>query len=451
MKNKPAFFKRLGQIILLFAVVGALVLGWFATRPGPMAFASGKAVALDAYTAGHPTGTPADLKAADPVERGRYLTEAGDCRACHTAEGGKPFAGGFAFKLPFGTLYTPNITADKETGIGEWSDATFLKAIREGVDDEGHHLYPAMPYAAYTYLTDEDALAIKAYLFSLAPVKNRTPENDLKFPYNQRWLMAIWSGLFNPKTRFMPIAEQSPEWNRGAYLSEALAHCGNCHTPRNLLQALDNKNKFAGAEAEGWRAYNVTADAASGVGAWSEGELVQYLASGHAKGRGTASGPMGQAVELSFSKLSGSDIHAMVIYLRSIPAIQSAELAAPKAQPASANPKEGIAANVDPHGKEIYEGACASCHGWTGESQLASRATLTGSRAVNDASASNVALMILSGTTEPPKDGTIAMPAFAAAYNDREIAAVANYVTTRFGAKPSSLTAEDVRKLRAMQ
>ncbi|HEY2396188.1 MAG TPA: cytochrome c [Rudaea sp.] len=450
MKKKPSVIKRLFKLVVFVAVVGLLVLAWYATRPGPLAFASGKAVALDAYQ-GHPTGTPPDFKATDPVARGRYLSEAADCQACHTVEGGKPFAGGLAFKLPFGTLYSSNITADKDTGIGGWSDADFLRAVRDGVDDEGHRLYPAMPYAAYTYLTDEDALAIKAYLFSLPAVRNEAPENQLSFPYNQRWLMAIWSGVFNPKQRFMPVAGQSPEWNRGAYLVEGLAHCGDCHTPRNLLQGLDNKNKFAGAEAEGWRAYNITPDAASGVGAWSEADLGQYLATGHAKGRGSASGPMAQAVELSFGRMTPSDIHAMVTYLRSVPAVKSPELPAPKEAAAPASPKQGLAANVDPHGKEIYAGACASCHGWTGESLLASRATLTGSRAVNDPAATNVALVVLSGSKFTPPNGTIAMPAFGAAYSDREIAAVVNYVTARFGAEASAITAEDVRRMRAMQ
>jgi len=450
-RKRPSLFKRLLKLVVFLAIVGVLVLGWYYTRPGPMAFAGGQAVALDAYSAGHPTGTPADFKATDPLARGRYLTEAADCKACHTAEGGKPFAGGLAFKLPFGTLYTPNITADKDTGIGNWSDADFLRAIRDGIDDEGHHLYPAMPYAAYRNLTDEDALAIKAYLFSLAPVKNEAPDNDLKFPYNQRWLMVFWSAVFNPKQRFMPVAERSPEWNRGAYLVEGLAHCGECHTPRNLLQGLDNANKFAGGEAEGWRAYNISADATSGVGAWSEADLIQYLSTGHAKGRGSASGPMAQAVEWSFSNLTASDIHAIVTYVRSVPAVKSPELPMPKEDPAPANPKQGLAAESNTRGKDIYAGACAGCHGWTGESLLASRATLTGTRAVNDPTATNVALMVLSGSKFAPNDGAIAMPSFGEAYNDREIAAVTNYVTARFGAKPSAVTPEEVGKMRSMQ
>jgi mono/diheme cytochrome c family protein len=287
-----SWLKRTGVIVAIMAVIGLGVLGWYGTRPGPLAFAANKTVTLDGY-GNHPTGVPADFGEKDVISRGRYLTNAADCEACHTADKTKPFAGGLAFKTPFGTLYSPNITADKETGIGAWTDADFLKAVHEGIARDGERLYPAFPYAAYTYITDEDVLAIKAYLFSLAPVKSQPPESDLHFPYNQRWLMAFWSGLFNPKQRFRPAVDRSPEWNRGAYLSEALAHCGDCHTPRNLLQALDNKNKFAGADAEGWRAYNITADSISGVGAWSEADLAEYLSTGHATARGTAGGPSG--------------------------------------------------------------------------------------------------------------------------------------------------------------
>ena len=445
-----SWLKRTGVVLVLIAVIGLGVLGWYGTRPGPLAFAASKTATLDGY-GGHPTGVPADFGEKDNIARGRYLTNAADCEACHTADRGRPFAGGLAFKTPFGTLYSPNITADKETGIGAWSDADFLKAVHEGVARDGERLYPAFPYAAYTYLTDDDALAIKAYLFSLPPVKYQAPESNLRFPYNQRWLMAFWSGLFNPKQRFQPVIDRSPEWNRGAYLSEALAHCGDCHTPRNLLQALDNRNKFAGAVAEGWLAYNITADSTSGVGAWSEADLAQYLSAGHATARGTASGPMAQAVDLSFQKLTPSDIRAIVTYLRSVPAVADSDLPASRSEPAPAEPKQGMTVAVDPRGKRVFEGACASCHAWTGVSPLDARATLTGSRAVNDPSAINVAKIVLRGSDRQFADGTPAMPKFAAAYDDREIAAVANYVTARFGAKSSALTADDVRRLREME
>jgi mono/diheme cytochrome c family protein len=298
------------------------------------------------------------------------------------------------------------------------------------------------------YLTTTMCSRSKPTCFSLSPVTNKPPESDLRFPYNQRWLMVFWSGLFKPKRSFQPVSGRSAEWNRGAYLSEALAHCGDCHTPRNLLQALDNNNKYTGAVVDGWRAYNITADPASGVGNWSEAELAQYLSTGHAKGRGTASGPMAQAVTFSLEKLTASDIHAIVTYLRSVPAVVTSDLPAPKADSATVNPKQGVAAEIDPRGKQIFEGACASCHDWTGVSPLDSRATLTGGRAVNDPTAINVAQIVLSGSKWQPSGATLAMPAFGAAYSDQEIAAVSNYVTARFGMKGSSIRAEDVQRLR---
>jgi mono/diheme cytochrome c family protein len=452
MKKRPASFgRKLAYFVLVVAIVGFGVLAYYATRPGAFAFAGGNRVPLDQYQQGQPTGVPADFKDTDPVARGRYLADAADCRSCHTVEGGAPFAGGRPFKLPFGTLYTTNITPDQATGIGSLTDAQFIDAIRNGIGPHTGRLYPAMPYAAYAYMTDADVLAIKAYLFTLPPVTQKPPENTLKFPYNQRWLMAIWSGLFKPGERFQPIADKSPEWNRGAYLVEAMAHCGDCHTPRNLLQALNNSKKFAGGEAEGWVAYNITADKSSGIGEWSDEEIAQYLATGHAKGRGTGSGPMGEAISLSFSKMTQSDIQAMVAYLRSVPAVATSDLPAPKAAAAPADPKQGIAANVDERGQHVFAGACASCHGWTGTSPLSDRATLTGTRAINDPSATNVAQIVLSGSKHPAPGAGLAMPSFGAAYTDEEIAAVANYVTGRFGAQASAVTAADVEKMREMQ
>jgi mono/diheme cytochrome c family protein len=440
-----------GARAAVIAVVAIIAVGivfalWIVTTPGPLAFASGERVALADYKGPDPTGVPASLKTASLVERGAWLTKAADCEVCHTAKGGTPYAGGFAFTLPFGTIYSPNITADKETGIGDWTDAQFLNAVHKGIDDEGKHLYPAMPYASYTYMTDADALAIKAYLFSLPPVHNEVPNNTLAFPFNQRWLMGFWNMFFAADTRFKPDTGQSPAWNRGAYLAEGLAHCGECHTPRNLAYALDNRRKFAGETNAGWRAYNITSDNEAGVGAWSDNELYDYLSTGHALGRGTAAGPMGEAVDHSFSLMSPNDIRALIVYLRSIPPVMSS-LPAPVASPASASHKDGVTI-ADARGKQIYEGACASCHSWTGVSAILPYATLTGARAVNDPSATNVAQAVIAGIKRSSSQGEVVMPAFGEAYSDTEIAAVANYVTARFGAKASRLTAADVASLR---
>src|SRR4249919_1232716 len=248
-------------VIGLAVVVGALAIYLFMVAArGAMDFAGGKTVGLSDYKEANPTGVPAELASADLVRRGEYLTRAADCLACHTVKGGQPFAGGLGFRLPFGTLYSPNITPDKETGIGNWSDAEFVRAVHEGIARDGTRLYPAFPYASYSYLADADVLAIKAYLFSLAPIHAPRQESTLKFPYNQRWLMAFWSAVFRPGERFRPNVEQSAQWNRGAYLSEALAHCGECHTPRSALQGLNERKKFSGAVIAGWHAYNINSD-----------------------------------------------------------------------------------------------------------------------------------------------------------------------------------------------
>ena len=438
---------------LLIAVAAVVVVGvgafaWIAFGPDPMDFAHGRRVELASYAGPSPTGVPADFTSTDPIARGQYLARAADCQACHTARGGKPFAGGLAFKLPFGAIYSANITKDHETGIGGWTDAQFLAAVHRGVDDEGVPLYPAMPYAAFSYMSDADALAIKAYLFSLPAVHRPTPANTLVFPFNQRRLMTVWAWLFNRNHRFRPDLDRSPEWNRGAYLSEAMAHCGDCHTPRNLMQALDNRQKYAGAVAAGWRAFNITSNRLTGVGAWSDAELGQYLSQGHAPGRGAAAGPMAEAVDLSLRYLTPSDVKALVAYVRTVPAIDTPSQPPPVPGPAPASHREKVAANVDPLGKQIFEGACVSCHNWTGAGSLTSLATLNGSRAVNDPTATNVAQVVISGANRRTVDGLAVMPAFGHAYSDVEIAAVANYVTARFGAKPSSVTAKQVEALR---
>ena len=430
-------------LVILAIVVGAVL--WL-RGPGPMEFAPGQKVALAEYHATDPTGVPAALKDATQIARGEYLARAADCMVCHTSPDRKPYAGGFAFSLPFGTLYSTNITPDKETGIGDYTDAQFLAALRRGVRDDGARLYPAMPFTSYTFLTDADALAIKAYLFSLAPVHGPDRANTLSFPFNQRWLLGIWSWLFNPDQRFQANPAQSPEWNRGAYVSEALAHCGECHTPRNLAFALNNRKKFAGAVTAGWRAYNITSDPGTGIGGWREDVFV-YLSKGHAMGHGTAAGPMGEAVDDSFSHMAPEDVRAVVTYLRSIPAVASSDLPATLAPPADSSHKVGPV-TVDSRGKEVFEGACASCHDWSGVSPISAFATLTGARAVNDPSATNVAQIVISGTRRITPPDVLSMPAFGAIYSDAEIAAVANYVTARFGAKGSSIGEHDVADLR---
>ncbi len=436
--------------ILILIVAGLVAIAaiagiWLISGPGPMDFAGGRRG--PAAGAASPTGVPAELANASLVVRGEYLARAADCAACHTTASGQPYAGGRSFVLPFGTLYSTNITPDRETGIGAYSDADFLRAMHQGIARDGSRLYPAMPYASYTYMTDADALAIKAYLFSLPAVKAPRLANTLSFPFNQRWLMAVWSAFFNPDHRFEPNSARSVEWNRGAYLAEAMAHCGECHTPRTVAFSLDNRHKFAGEKQAGWRAYNVTSDKQTGIGAWTPAELALYLAQGHAEGRGSAGGPMGEAVENSLRFLTPGDVSALVTYVTSVPAVISRDLPALKAAAAPARHSEGVTAALDSRGKEIFAGACASCHGWSGVSPVVGYATLTGARAINDPTATNVVQAILSGSSAEG-GGNVYMPSFGSAYSDSEVAAVANYVTARFGASPSSLTAANVASLR---
>ena len=430
-------------VLVIIAAVGLFIV----MGPGPLAFSKGRKVDLADYRAANPTGVPAGLAQSSLIKKGEYLAKAADCLVCHTAKGGEAYAGGFAFVLPFGTLYSTNITPDKATGIGDYTDAQFLAAVHRGVRRDGANLYPAMPYTSYTYMTDADALAIKAYLFSLAPINAPNKRNALAFPFNQRWAMGVWSAMFNANERFKPDTERSAEWNRGAYVAEALAHCGECHTPRNLAFALDNRKKFGGALTAGWRAYNISSNKESGVGAWQDAELAAYLASGHATGHGSAAGPMGEAVDESFSQLAPEDVHAIVAYLRSVPGSASSDLSAALAPAAPDSHKEGLATG-ESRGKQVYEGACVSCHGWSGVSDINEYATLTGARAVNDPHGTNVAQIVLGGMKRSSPAGITEMPGFGAAYSDADIAAVANYVTSRFGSSASNLSAAEIAKMR---
>ncbi len=444
MKQRGGVLRVLLVIIAVAVIIGAGA-AIYLRGPGPTDFAGGPKVALADYKDANPTSVPASMKDADAIKRGEYLTRAADCLVCHTARGGQQYAGGYAFALASGTIYSTNITPDKETGIGNYTDQDFLAAMHRGVRKDGARMYPAMPFASYTYMTDNDALAIKAYLFSLAPVHAPARANTLRFPFNQRWAIGMWSAVFNADKRFQPDTSKSAEWNRGAYLSEALAHCGECHTPRNIAFALNNRKKFGGEVTGGWRAYNISEDKGSGIGAWSDDDIAAYIGHGHANDHGSASGPMGEAVSESLGRLAPEDIKAIVAYVRSVPATNS-DLPAQLAPAAPDSHNQGFAGNE--RGKKIYEGACMSCHNWSGVADISPYATLTGARAINDPGGTNVAQIVISGSASASANGSPNMPAFGDAYSNQEIADVANYVTARFGTNGSSLTEKDVASLR---
>ena len=385
------------------------------------------------------------------VAKGEYLTKAADCAACHTAPGGAPFAGGRAFKLPFGTIYSTNITPDRETGLGQWSDAEFVRALHRGIGRNGEDLYPAFPYTAYALLSTDDVLAIRAYLSTVRPVSLRNPDNTLAFPFDQRYVLRAWKLLFMPTRQWEPSAAHDAAWNRGSYLAEALAHCGDCHTPRNLMFATKSGRKYAGAVVDGWKAYNITSDIETGIGAWSDAEIEQYLSSGHAPAHGSAGGGMGEAIDLSLRHLSSEDIAALTRYLRTIPA-QRSELAAQiDHHPATLNGATAWSPGPDRNesiGFQIFASACASCHGWDGTGQQTDYAELLGSPAVNDPSGVNLIRAVLEGVKIGSPRGDNLMPSFAAAYSDAEIAAVSNYVIAHFSGKRGSVTSAAVRAAR---
>jgi mono/diheme cytochrome c family protein len=394
-------------------------------------------------------GAPAGPITATLLTRGEYLTRAADCAACHTAAStpenslyppnGKPFAGGLPFKLPFGTIYSTNITPDRETGIGSWSDDDFVRALHRGIAPGGRYLYPAFPYTSFTAMSRDDALAIKAYLFSLPPQHVANKENSLSFPFNQRWGMAFWNLAFLSNRRFAPDPAQSAAVNRGAYLATALGHCGQCHTPRNLAYGLESGREFAGDVLQGWHAYNVTSDKHFGVGDWSDAQLASFLSSAHAQGRGSAAGPMAEAVENSLQYLTSEDISALVAYLRTV-AAQTGDYEV------NAAPAPGAQEPQDELGRHVFEGACVNCHQYNGDGRQTVYATLAGSRSVADPDGGNVIQIMLNGAKYRIKDQNVYMPPFGPGYSDAELAAVANYVIAHFGGKTGRVTPEAVAK-----
>ena len=271
---------------------------------------------------------PAGAAEPDVVARGAYLATAADCVACHTdsAHSGRPYAGGRALATPFGTFYSPNITPDPETGIGRWSDAQFLRALHEGVRPDGANYFPVFPYPSFTKITDADARAIKAYLFSLPAVRQANRNHDVPFPFSWRFLQNGWKWLFFDEGRFQPAAERSAGYNRGAYLVTALAHCGECHTPRNWFGATEPDRFLAGNPhgPDGKRVPNITPDPKTGIGNWTEDDIIVMLTDGHTPDFDEVGGAMAEVVK-STARLTAEDRRAIAAYLKALPAIRSNE------------------------------------------------------------------------------------------------------------------------------
>jgi mono/diheme cytochrome c family protein len=374
----------------------------------------------------------------DLVKRGEYLARAGDCTACHTATGGKPFAGGDALASPFGPIYPSNITPDKETGIGSWNDEDFYRAMHNGVGKHGEYLYPAFPYPWFTKISRDDTMALKAYLDSVAPVNAKPPQTKLMFPFDVRLGIGGWNAAFFKPGEFKPDANKPEDWNRGAYLVEGLGHCGDCHTPKGVAMEPLRSKAFTGGAIDNWFAPNITPDAVQGIGAWSVDDLVAYFKTGVARGKPPAAGPMAQVVRDSLSYLNDSDLRAIATYLKSNP-------------PQKSYKEDPSAAFKGPHapGETIYVSQCSYCHQLNGKGRPGAIPALDGNGVVLAKGPEDVIRVVLGGLLA--RGPYAPMPAVGAGMSDTDIAAVVDYVRNAWSnAAPISVSDSGiVGKIRA--
>jgi mono/diheme cytochrome c family protein len=437
---------RIALPVAALAVATAVSLGVLRWQPAIAADAAPDASTLDAAI----------------VEKGAQLAAVGNCSSCHTTADGKPFAGGVPLATPFGTIHGTNITPDRETGIGDWSEQAFARAMREGIARDGSHLYPAFPYDHFTHTDDDDLRALYAFVMTRDPVHAPNLPNDLHFPFSIRGLIASWNVLFLHRTSFQPDAAQSAEWNRGAYLVESLGHCGGCHAPRNALGAEKSNTGLSGGEAEGW--YVPALDRASPSPLpWSVDSLTTYLRTGLTADHAMAGGPM-QEVVANLANASAADVRAIAVYIVSnmgpIDAERTARArgAQRRAEQASIDAigSEASAAAIGGDdstmqlGATVYDGACARCHdlGRTVSSEGALRLPLA--VAVYDPDPRSLIQIIRLGIIPPLSQPGRWMPAFGATLTDDQLTALLGYLRSRAAdAPPWPGLAKSVRDTKA--
>jgi mono/diheme cytochrome c family protein len=362
------------------------------------------------------------------VARGATLAKLGDCAVCHTAQGGEPYAGGRPISTPFGTIFATNITPDPETGIGTWSLAAFRRALRDGIARNGKRLYPALPYTHFTHATDPDIAALYAFMMTRQPVHQPMPPNRLLFPLGWRPLLGGWDLLFLRHGVWRPDTSKSKAWNRGAYLVEAIGHCGACHTPRNALGAEREGDALAGGVAEGWYAPPLQGNSPAPL-PWTVAELEAYLRTGVDARHGAAAGPM-IAVTQALGTVPLSDVHAIAVYIASRMPVVSSPSGMAMAEPSSPQPPPRRM--LDTKSSAIFAGACAACHGGDAPMTRNGTPSLALSTAVNAATPRDVVNIILDGL--PWREGQAApyMPGFAGVLTDADIADLAAYVRARY-------------------
>ena len=369
----------------------------------------------------------------EAIVHGKALTIAGDCASCHTADPAKPFAGGKRIDTPFGAIYSPNLTPDRDTGIGAWSDEDFHRALRLGVAPDGSRYYPAFPYPNFTKLVRDDILAIRAYLATLAPVRNAVPPPELRWPLNYRVVLRGWNWLFFKPGILQPDQQKGTAWNRGRYLVEGLGHCGACHTPKNIFGADRRGQAYGGGRVADMFAPRLDGAERSGLKSWSVDDIVEYLQSGR-NGKSHAGGPMSEVVVNSTSQMSDADVRAIAVYLKDLPA------GAP--EPAVSSPPPAQMAN----GEKIYRGACVACHELDGSSAPRIYPPLPGNANLQSADPSSTLRIILDGAesvTTPRAPNKGSMPAYPK-LSDQDIADVATYIRNSWGNAAPAVTAREV-------
>ncbi len=403
--------RRLGSFVVAAGILIILVAIWLVWHP---------AIAPTAESAAIPSDRT-------QIARGADLATIGNCSDCHTAAGRPPYAGGRAIPTPFGTIYASNLTPDRETGIGAWSEEAFRRAMHQGVDREGRNLYPAFPYDHFTFVTDEDVRSIYAFLMSRPAVANRIPANELDFPFNIRPIVAGWKLLFLRQTPLQPDPSKGEEWNRGRYLVEGLGHCGSCHTPRNVLGAEKKDNLYAGGVADGWNAPPLDASLVK-AHQWSADQLAAYLSTGWHRQHGAAAGPMADVAN-NLGRVSPAEVHAIATYVASLSA--GAKAVAPTL-PAGGKVPAGQPAAV----AALYDGACARCHNSRGDVGPSQALSLSLSTAVQGAGSANVVRTVMHGIQSYRTEGGPYMPGFDRMLSDAQIAALVQYVRARYSDQP---------------
>jgi mono/diheme cytochrome c family protein len=373
------------------------------------------------------------------VDRGRYLSILSDCASCHTVpQKNQPFAGGRPIETPFGSIVAPNITPDLETGIGSWTDDQFDNAVRKGIGRNGERLYPAMPFNAYTKMSRQDVMAIRAYLGTVTAVYNPVVADTLPFPFNIRASMRVWDGLYFKEGEYVADPHKSAEWNRGAFLVDGPAHCGACHTPKTFLGGDKTAQYLQGSPLQGWSAPNITNDARTGLGGWSVDEVAAYLKAGHNRIT-AATGPMAEAVNLSTSKMTDEDVKAISTYLKSLPGDEKPQTAIPATSPEMAA------------GGAIYRDQCSACHGQDGKGidrLFPSVASSSMARADDPTSVIRIVLRGARSVATDKEPTAPGMPSYGGLLKDDQVANVLTYIRNSWGNAAPAVASGNVAKLR---